>query len=266
MRERAEKAKATERRDRRLTGRQVAAVLWDYAVIAAGAVLTALATDLFFVPNQVVVGGVVGVGTLLHYTAGLPVGLVTLALNVPLFIIGVIWGGGLRTGLRTAFGVLVMSAAIDLLAPYLPALKLDPMLYIVYGGLLDGLGMGLVFRAGGTTGGIDIVARLVNRFFGVGLGRTLLVANVLILGAAGVIFGLEPALYAIIVAYVSSRVVDLVQEGMTRSRAALINSVHTEEIRTGHIRRAGPWRDPALRPGRLYPAGTARVALRRFPG
>jgi uncharacterized membrane-anchored protein YitT (DUF2179 family) len=224
--------KAARPRGQRPTGRQVAAVLWDYAVIAVGAILTALATDLFFVPNRVVVGGVVGIGTLLHYLANAPVGLVTLLCNVPLFVAGVIWGGGLRAGLRTACGVLVMSAAIDLLAPHLPALQLDPMLYIVYGGLLDGLGMGLVFRAGGTTGGIDIVARLLNRFFGIGLGRTLLAANVLILGAAGLVFGLEPALYAIIVAYASSRVVDLVQEGMTRSRAALINSSHTDEIRT----------------------------------
>ena len=231
--------KMAEKPGRRPALRRVAAVLWDYVVIAIGAVLTAVATDLFFVPNQVVAGGVVGIGTLLHYTAGTPVGLVTLLLNVPLFVVGVIWGGGLRAGLRTAFGVLVMSAAIDLLAPYLPALRLDPILYIVYGGLLDGLGMGLVFRAGGTTGGMDIVARLLNRFFGVGLGRTLLVANVLILGAAGAIFGLEPALYAIIVAYVSSRVVDLVQEGMTRSRAALINSDRTEEIRSAIFEELG---------------------------
>jgi uncharacterized membrane-anchored protein YitT (DUF2179 family) len=174
---------------------------------------------------------VVGIGTLLYYLAGTPVGLVTLLLNVPLFIVGAIWGGGIRTALRTVFGVVVMSAAIDVLAPYLPALELDPMLYILYGGLLDGLGMGLVFRAGGTTGGIDIVARLVNRFWGVGLGRTLLIANVLILGAAGLVFGLEPALYAIIVAYVSSRVVDLVQEGMSRSRAAPITSDRHDEIR-----------------------------------
>lgn len=205
--------------------------LLDYIVIAIGSVMIAIAADLFLIPNRVVSGGVMGIGTILYYLVGTPVGLVTLILNVPLFLVGILWAGGLASGVRTIYAVVIMSLSIDLLQPYLPPVTSDPLLYTLYGGLLDGLGMGLVFWAGGTTGGTDIVARLFHRFFDVKLGHTLLVSNVVILGSAALVFGLESVLYAIIVAYVSSQVIDLVQEGFSRSRSTLIISDRHEEIR-----------------------------------
>jgi uncharacterized membrane-anchored protein YitT (DUF2179 family) len=206
-------------------------VALDYAVIALGAVLIALAADMFLIPNQVVSGGVVGVSTILYYLIGTPVGLVTLFINIPLFIAGVLWAGGITAGIRTVFGVVVMSLAIDFLQPYVPHVTADPLLYTLYGGLLDGLGLGLVLRAGGTTGGTDILAKLFHRLWGVRLGVTLLAANVVILGAAAFIFGVEPALYALLITYVSSQVVDLVQEGLTHSRSCLIISTQHALIR-----------------------------------
>ncbi len=216
---------------RRGLARRVGRVALDYLLIAVGSVLTALAADLFLIPNHVVSGGVVGVATILHYIAHTPVGLVTLIANVPLFVAGMIWAGGFTAGMRTVFGVVVMSLAIDLLQPYLPKVTADPLLYTLYGGLLDGLGVGLVLRAGGTTGGVDIVARLFYRWWGVKFGSTILGANVLILGTAAFIFGVEPALYALIITYVSSQVVDLVQEGWSRSRSCWIISEAHEAIR-----------------------------------
>ncbi|MCD6520397.1 MAG: YitT family protein [Anaerolineae bacterium] len=211
--------------------RRLGRIVLDYLMIAVGAVLVALATDLFFIPNKVVLGGVTGIATILYYLLHTPVGLVTLLINIPLFIAGVLWGGGLGAGLKTIWGVFVMSAAIDLLQPYLPSVTQDPLLYILYGGLLDGVGMGLVFRAGGTTGGTDIIARVAYHLWGIKLGHTLLITNVLILGAAVIAFGVEPVLYAILATYVSSRLVDLVQEGLARSRSAFIISERHAEIR-----------------------------------
>lgn len=208
-----------------------ARALADYALIAMGAMLVAAAADMFLIPNRVVSGGLTGVATVLHYLIGTPVGLVTFVLNVPLFLANLKWGGGLRAGVKTIFAVAVMSAAIDLLRPHLPHVTSDPLLFIVYGGLLDGLGLGLVFRAGGTTGGTDIIARLAHRLAGVKLGHTLLAANVLILGSAALVFGLEPALYALLLAFVSSRVIDLVQEGLSQSRSTIIVSRRPAEVK-----------------------------------
>ncbi len=214
-----------------LDGRKLAGLIADYALVVVGAVLVALAADLFLIPNQVVSGGVVGVATIVYYLLDTPVGLVSLLINLPLFLAGLRWAGGLRFALRTGLAVVVLSLAIDLLPPYLPEVTDDPLLYTLYGGLLDGLGMGLVFRAGGTTGGTDILARLLKRVSDLNLGGILLAINVAILGAAALVFGLEPALYALLVAYVSSRVIDLVQEGFSYARAALIISNKPDLIR-----------------------------------
>jgi len=226
-------------RPRGVWTRQALRIAGDYALIALGSVLVALAADLFFIPNRMVPGGVTGISPLLHYLAGTPVGMVTLALNIPLFIAGLIWAGGLNAGLRTIWSVAVMSAAIDLLQPYLPQVTHDPLLYILYGGLLDGLGVGLVFLAGGTTGGTDIVARLLHRFFHLRLGHTLLAANVLILWSAALVFGVEPALYALLAAYVSTRVIDVVQQGLAQSRSAFIISEQPDAIKAALLRDLG---------------------------
>ncbi len=212
-------------------------ILWEYLLIALGSVLVALAADLFLIPNQVVSGGVVGVATILHYTVGTPVGLVTLLINIPLFVAGILWGGGWRAGVRTIFGVAVMSLAIDALQPYLPRVTADPLLYTLYGGLLDGLGVGLVLRAGGTTGGVDIIARVLYHLRGTRFGMTILTANILILGTAALVFGVEPALYALLVTYVSSQMVDLVQEGLARTRSCFIISTQHEAIRQAILTR-----------------------------
>lgn len=211
--------------------RKLLTVLLEYLVIAAGAVLVALAADLFLIPNKVVSGGVSGLAIILYYLIGTPVGLAVLAMNVPLFVAGVRWGGGASMGARTVFAVVVMSVAIDALQPLLPQVTTDPLLYTLYGGLLDGLGMGLVLRFRGTTGGTDIIARLIHRWRGYRIGEILLATNILILGVAAFVFGLEAALYGLIVAFVSSKVIDLVQEGFGYTRMAWIMAETPDEIR-----------------------------------
>lgn len=216
--------------------KDVPRILLDYLIITAGAFLVALAADVFLIPNQVVSGGITGVAIILYYLLGTPVGVVTLLLNIPLFIAGVRWGGGLTTGIRTAYAVIIMSFFIDFLQGRVPAVTRDPLLYTVYGGIIDGLGLGLVLRFRGTTGGTDIIARLAKRILGLNYGFTLLVTNVIVLGAAAFIFGVEPAMYAIILAAISSKVIDLVQEGIQSTRAAIIVSNHPDKVRETILR------------------------------
>jgi uncharacterized membrane-anchored protein YitT (DUF2179 family) len=199
-----------------------ARVVLDYAQILVGAALVGVGTNLFFVPNQVVSGGVTGISILLHYGFGTPVGLMNLAMNVPLLVIGWKWAGGARFFVRTLTAVVVMSAVIDLTAAHLVAPTQDRLLVICYGGLLDGLGMGLVFRGRGTTGGTDVLARVANRFLGVGIGQTLLAINILIFAVAAFRFGAEAVMVALALAFVSARVLDMVQAGFSVARQALI--------------------------------------------
>lgn len=197
-------------------------VMFDYLQIVVGSLLVAIGTNMFFVPNKVVSGGVTGVSILLHYAFGTPVGLVTFVLNLPLLWLGWRYAGGLRFFARTLVAVVVLSAAIDLLAPYTPVPTTDRLLVIVYGGLVDGLGLGLVFRGRGSTGGTDVLARIANRFLGLGIGQTLLALNVLIFAVAAFQFGAEPVMVALALAFVSARALDTVQAGFSVSRQAMI--------------------------------------------
>ncbi len=214
-------------------------VVVDYGQIILGATLVGLGTNLFFVPNKVVSGGVTGVAILLHYAFDTPVGLVNLLLNIPLMIIGWRWAGGMKFLLRTLVAVVVMSAVIDLTQAYLTAPTNDRLLVICYGGLIDGLGIGLVIRARGTTGGTDVLARIAHRFLGIGIGQTLLALNIIIFAAAAFQFGAEAVMVALALAFVSARVLDTVQEGFSVSRQAMIITSKPGKIRDVVFRHLG---------------------------
>jgi len=202
----------------------------DYILLTLGAVILAANVNLFLAPNQVVSSGVTGIGMLAHYAWGWPIGAVTLALNVPIFLAGLKWGGGWRLVWRSVYATTVMTAGIDLLAPFLPAIQGDPLIFTLFGGLLDGVGIGLVLRGEGTTGGTDIIAQILNQQKGIPFGKTFIVVNSAVLLAAAGIVGLTPVLYALIVNFVSGRVVDTVQEGSGYARAFFIVSPKNAEI------------------------------------
>lgn len=203
----------------------------DYVVITLGALVAAAGVDLFLTPNHVISAGVTGIAMLLHYTVNWPVGLLTLVINVPLFLAAIRWGGGMKSLVKTLYATVVMSLGIDFLQPFLPAIQGDPLIYTLFGGLVDGLGIGLVLRAGGTTGGTDILAQLFYKYRRVSFGTVFLVSNTAILLGAIPVVGLVPVLYALIVNYISSRVLDTVQEGLGYARAVTIISEKPEAVR-----------------------------------
>jgi uncharacterized membrane-anchored protein YitT (DUF2179 family) len=214
-------------------------VAFDYVLIVVGSVLVGIGTNLFFVPNNVVSGGVTGVSIIFHHFWKTPVGAVVFAFNLPLLWLGWRFGGGLRFFLRTLVAVIVLSVTIDITASFLEAPTHEHLLVICYGGLLDGFGMGLVFRAHGTTGGTDVLAQLAHRYLGLGVGQTLLAINVLIFGGAAFIFGAESVMVALALAFVSARVLDVVQEGFSAARTALIISTRPDDVREAVLSRLG---------------------------
>lgn len=220
----------------------IARIVRDYLIMTVGAICAAVSVDLFLAPNNVVAGGVTGVAMILNDLIGTPIGLVVLLINVPLLIAGFRYLGGFVFGARTIYATVVFSFAIDLLAPYVGQYvhaPSDPLLYTLYGGLLDGIGVGLVFRVQGTTGGIDIIARFLQRWRGIQMGRSMLVMSGLIFAAAASLYTLDKVLYALLVAFVSARTIDLVLEGASYARQAIIISTKPDPIRAAIIDRLG---------------------------
>ncbi len=193
----------------------------DLALIAVGVVLMALSVDVFLDPNDVVPGGFTALAMFANRLWGWPVGATLLVLNLPFLLIGM-RVLGTAFGPKTILAIVLSSLAIDALGPIVPAVRGEPLLYTLYGGLLYGLGMGLVFRANATTGGTEIPARLLEHYRSVRMSASLLTMDVVVLGLAAFFFGLAPALYALIAAWVMARVIDFVEEGFAAASTAFI--------------------------------------------
>lgn len=191
--------------------------------------MVALALNWFLVPHRIAAGGISGLAVILHHLFGVPVGAITLAINIPLFVAG-LRVLGTRFGAKTVVGTILMGLVIDATAPFTGPLTSDTVMAAIYGGALSGLGLGLVFRAGGSTGGTDIVAHLLHHWFHLGRGRMLLVADGLVIFLAAIFFNAELALYGFLGAFLTARTVDLVQEGSPYAKAAIIISDRSDEI------------------------------------
>ena len=196
----------------------------DYAFILIGALIQALALDLFLVPARLVSGGVSGAAQLINHYTGWPIGLMVFIGNVPLFILGWRFLGGPRFALRTAVAVIAFSLLTDLLVPFLPpnGVTGDLVLNALYGGLLLGAGLGIVYRGQGTSGGSDILGRILNERFYIPITQAYLVVDALVVLAAGFSFGWERALYGLVMIYVSGLAAETVSEGTDVFRTALI--------------------------------------------
>jgi uncharacterized membrane-anchored protein YitT (DUF2179 family) len=206
----------------------------DFAVITIGSGVTALAYVLFLVPNKVVPGGVSGLAMVLHYLLRTPVGLVTIAINVPIFL----WGIkelGRSYGIKSVLGIALSSLLVDFFS-YI--VKLHPatnnkILAAVYGGIMLGVGLGIVFRGNGSTGGTDIIGQILSRHSNFSTGVAILVIDFIVISLAGLTtHSVELALYGYGALFLSSRVIDFVLEGWSYARALLIISEQPDRIAT----------------------------------
>ncbi|MBR1584122.1 MAG: YitT family protein [Clostridia bacterium] len=199
-----------------------------YVLILLGCILGGAAYPLFLVPNNIAPGGLTGVATILNYLWDLPVGVTSMALNLPLFLIGYRAMGRVFV-FRSFVATVLFSVCIDLLQ--LPPLTDDILLGSVYGALLLGLGLGLIMRGGATTGGSDMIARMVNKRFPLlTVGTFLFLVDCAVILAAAFTMSARAALYALICIFVSARAVDLVLAGMGSAKACYIITAHPNEI------------------------------------
>jgi uncharacterized membrane-anchored protein YitT (DUF2179 family) len=206
----------------------------DYALILVGALVQAIALRLFLVPANLASGGISGISQLVNHYTGWPIGLMVLFGNLPLFLVGWRRLGGRRFVIRTVVAVAAYSLFTDLvlLLPFFPknGITDDLVLNSLYGAVISGIGYGLVYRAQGTSGGSDILARILNRWRGIPMTQSYLMTDTLVILAAGFVFGWKQALYALIVLYVSGLVVDSTLEGAGTARTALIVTGQTEKV------------------------------------
>jgi uncharacterized membrane-anchored protein YitT (DUF2179 family) len=206
----------------------------DYVLIIVGVLMQAIALRLFMVPAELASGGVSGISQLINHFTHWPIGLMVFIGNVPLFLLGWRFLGGRRFAIRTLVAVATYSFFADavLWLPFFPkdGITTDLVLNSLYGAVVSGIGYGLVYRAQGTSGGSDILARILNRWRGISMTQSYLMTDTLVVLAAGFVFGWQKALYAIIVLYVSGLVVDSTLEGAGTVRTALIVSNESEVV------------------------------------
>jgi uncharacterized membrane-anchored protein YitT (DUF2179 family) len=198
----------------------------DFSLITLGALLEALALRLFLIPANLVSGGVSGIAQIINHYTGWQIGVMVFIGNIPLFAIGWRFLGGRRFAMRTAYAVVTYSILVDLLPrlPFFPpnGLTDDLVINALYGAVIAGVGYGLVYRGNGTSGGSDILARILTHYRSIPMTQSYLWVDSAVILAAGFVFGWKEALYAIVVLYVSGLVVDTTMEGGGTVRSAMI--------------------------------------------
>ena len=204
----------------------------DYAWIALGSVLYSLSFDWFYVPNQIGFGGLTALGMILNYLSpAIPIGMVVLILNIPLFLLGWKFLGG-HTLVSSLFAMTATSVLVDLIAAMYTFPSMDPMLAAIFGGVSLGVSLGMIFSKGATTGGTDLTARLLKLPFAwLPMGKLLMVVDLTMLLSVSLVFrSMESAMYGMISLYISTLVMDGVLYGLDRSKVAYIVTTRPQEI------------------------------------
>mgnify|MGYP001195765687 CR=1 FL=1 len=201
----------------------------NFMMIILGALICASGINYFTIPNQLAEGGLTGIALILKYVFNFSPALATMLLNIPLFIIG--WRElGKMSMLYTIFGTTVFSFSLWVTEGIGTPIPDDLLLAALYAGVFVGLGLGIIFRYGGTTGGTDIIARLFYKYFGWSMGRTMFVVDLIVILSSAYFVGRERAMYTVVAVFIGSGVIDFVQEGAYTAKAAFIVSNSASQI------------------------------------
>lgn len=205
-------------------------LLMEYLLMIVGSTIVGLSFNIFLLPARIAAGGVTGISTLLYELYQFSPAVVQWTFNIPIFIVGLVLLGkdfSLKSIVGTAFVPLVIWLSVDI--PF----KIDnPLLAAIYGGILLGVGLGLVYRGRGSTGGLATVGQIIKKYTGLSSGYSQLLADGLVVIASAFVFDLELALYAMMAIYVTSKVIDFVQLQTSSSKLILIISEQPGKIQS----------------------------------
>lgn len=213
---------------REISGQKILQYIFDIFMITIGAMIAAFSIEEFLVPCTILDGGVIGIGIMINNLWHIPLSVLTIVLNVPFLIIGSRKMGKLFI-VKSAYAMLVFSLALELFAPWVNATE-EYLLAVCFGGLLLGIGVGLVIKYGGCLDGTETVAILLNKKLKWPVGQTVLIFNVIIYMLAGLLFGWDRAMYSLLTYFITSKVLDLVENGMNQAKAAMIITNDAKEI------------------------------------
>lgn len=210
----------------------------EYVLITIGFVVVAISAEFFLVPNNIAGGGVMGIAMILYkfthsYIPQLSVGLMMLIMNIILFFVAFLVIGG-KFGAKTIYSSLGLSGSlwlIDKLVVHGTVVTKNLLLATVFGTLISGIGMGIVFNQNASTGGTDIIAKIINKFFHLDIGKSLLIVDFLITIFGGLTFGIERGMYALLCVIINGFVIDNVIEGFNMCKQIMIISNENETIR-----------------------------------
>ena len=202
--------------------------LMAWLQIVLGCVIGAAAYPTFLDPGKIAPGGLTGVAMIMKHLWGWDIGITSLILNIPLFIVGYKAMGRIFA-FRSLVATILFSLMIDLLP--LQAIPVEPMLGTLYGGILLGIGMGFIMRGGATTGGTDMVARLVHKYLPfMSVGMFLFLIDCVVVVAAWIFIGSSEALYALVCIFVSGKAVDMVMLGLSSNKACFVITDQWEKV------------------------------------
>jgi uncharacterized membrane-anchored protein YitT (DUF2179 family) len=205
----------------------------DYLLILMGAFIQAVSLRLFLVPASLVSGGISGAAQLINYlTNGWPIGVMVILGNLPLFVIGWRYLGGPRFALRTMLSIVAFAIFTDLLGLFIPSVGITQDLFLnaIFGGIILGIGLGIVYLGRGTSGGTDILGRILNRRLGISISLSYMLTDSLVVLLAGFVFGWERALYGLVMIYVSGVAADVASQGSSIIRTALIVTTKGQQV------------------------------------
>ena len=194
--------------------------LASFVFLTAGAALAAFALEAFLVPATILDGGIVGVSMIVSQLTPIALGVLTFVLNLPFLIIGT-KNMGLRFLVSAGYSMTLFSVLLSVFAGLKPATS-EPLLAVVFGGVLLGAGVGLVLRGGGCLDGTETVALLISRKTNFSVGQIVFSINIVIYAAAGLLFGWDRALYSLLTYFITFKVIDMVENGMEEAKSVMI--------------------------------------------
>ncbi|ATV73215.1 YitT family protein [Fusobacterium pseudoperiodonticum] len=201
----------------------------EYIIVALACVVMAFNINYFFVGNKLAEGGVSGLSLIIHYLSHIDVSYLYFALNIPLIILAYIFLGK-NFLLKTLFATFILSVFLKVFASFSEPLD-DILLAAIFGGAINGIAIGIVFYAGGSTGGIDIIAKIINKYTGIPISRILLTTDFIVLSIVAVIFGKVIFMYTLISLVISSKMIDIIQVGIYSAKGVTIITTKEDEIR-----------------------------------
>lgn len=213
--------------------------LHRYIMVGIGSLISGIAINTFFVPHQLLSGGVSGIAMIFYFILSLPIGILTGIMNIPLFVAAYKFMDRSYVAV-SLYGLILFSTAVDA-TRFLADMNIvdDIMLAAIYGGVINGIGAGLMYRVNGSSGGTDIIAGIMKKYYGLNIGSVGFAINCVIMVLAAFLFGIKPAMYTLLAMFVSANIADKVVEGFNRKKNILIITDRHNEIAQSIIEELG---------------------------